>query len=153
MALTGGEMLAAGARANDGLAGAADIACDDGVLVDEFAHWCAASTPSAIARGGRAGAISAAAILGKPVACDPVPWFWSNHCRVKLQSAGLGDRYESCNVIGNPAEARFSVEYRRHGRLIAVDTLNDSCAHMTARRRIAEETAPPNEACTSEGAA
>jgi Reductase C-terminal len=31
------------------------------------------------------------------------------------------------------------VEYRAGGRLIAVDAVNDARAHMTARRRIAEE--------------
>jgi hypothetical protein len=39
---------------------------------------------------------------------------------------------------------RFSVEYRKRGRLVAVDAVNDARAHMLARRRIAEETRPPN---------
>jgi hypothetical protein len=34
-----------------------------------------------------------------------------------------------------------AVEYRRDGRLIAVDAVNEPRAHMTARRRIADETA------------
>ena len=36
---------------------------------------------------------------------------------------------------------RFSVEYRRNGKLIAVDAVNDGRAYMSGRKRIAEETA------------
>ena len=35
----------------------------------------------------------------------------------------------------------FSVEYRRNGKLIAVDAVNDGRAYMSGRKRIAEETA------------
>ena len=37
--------------------------------------------------------------------------------------------------------ARFSVEYRKGGKLIAVDAVNDGRAYMSGRKRIAEETA------------
>jgi 3-phenylpropionate/trans-cinnamate dioxygenase ferredoxin reductase subunit len=152
-------LLATGACANDELAQAAGLACDDGVVVDEFAR---ASVPGIYAIGDCARlpsrrygrwlrlesvqnaidqAKSAAAdILGKPSAYDPVPWFWSDQYDVKLQIAGLSESYESANMIGDPAAARFSVEYRRHGCLIAVDAANDPRAHMMARRQIAKET-------------
>jgi 3-phenylpropionate/trans-cinnamate dioxygenase ferredoxin reductase subunit len=55
--------------------------------------------------------------------------------------AGISDGYESADTVGDPATKRFSVEYRRGGRLIAVDAISDARAHMMARRRIAEETA------------
>jgi hypothetical protein len=45
--------------------------------------------------------------------------------------------------VGERAAQRFSVEYRAQGRLIAVDAVNDARAHMTARRRIADECASP----------
>jgi hypothetical protein len=35
---------------------------------------------------------------------------------------------------------QFSVDYRRGGRLIAVDAVNNARAYMMGRRRIAEET-------------
>ncbi len=44
-------------------------------------------------------------------------------------------------LVGDPESGRFSVDYRRDGRLIAVDAVNDGRAHMLGRRRIAEETA------------
>jgi 3-phenylpropionate/trans-cinnamate dioxygenase ferredoxin reductase subunit len=84
---------------------------------------------------------AAAAMLGKPQAYDPVPWFWSDQYEIKLQIAGLTDGYDSESVVGDLASARFSVEYRQGGRLIAVDAVNDGRAHMLSRRRIAEETA------------
>ena len=50
----------------------------------------------------------------------------------------------SAEVKGDPATAQFSVEYRRAGRLIAVDAVNNARAYMMGRRRIAEETGDPN---------
>jgi 3-phenylpropionate/trans-cinnamate dioxygenase ferredoxin reductase subunit len=153
-------LIAAGARANDDLAGAAGLVCQDGVLVDEFSrtavpdvyaigdctrfpsrrygrHLRLESVQNAIDQAKAA----AATILGKPQAYDPVPWFWSDQYDIKLQIAGLTEGYETIDTVGDPAAARFAVEYRRNGRLIAVDAVNDGRAHMMSRRRIAEETA------------
>jgi 3-phenylpropionate/trans-cinnamate dioxygenase ferredoxin reductase subunit len=90
-------LMAVGARPNDDLASAAELPCQDGVVVD--AHGATAD-PAIFAAGdctrfpsrryGRAlrlecvqNAIDqakavAAAILGKPQLYDPVPWFWSD---------------------------------------------------------------------------
>jgi 3-phenylpropionate/trans-cinnamate dioxygenase ferredoxin reductase component len=158
-------LVATGARANDDLAAAAGLACEDGILVDHFART---HTPDIYAVGdctrfpsrryGRPlrlesvqnaidqAKAAAAAILGKPQPYDPVPWFWSDQYDIKLQIAGLADGFDSTDTVGDPASAHFSVEYRRDGRLIAVDAVNDARAHMLSRRRIAEETA---EAVTS----
>jgi 3-phenylpropionate/trans-cinnamate dioxygenase ferredoxin reductase subunit len=83
---------------------------------------------------------AAASILGPPQPYDPVPWFWSDQYDLKLQMAGISDGYDSLDTVGDPAGKRFSVEYRRGGRLIAVDAVNDARAHMLSRRRIALET-------------
>jgi 3-phenylpropionate/trans-cinnamate dioxygenase ferredoxin reductase subunit len=82
---------------------------------------------------------AASAILGKPVPYDPVPWFWSDQYEIKLQITGLLDGYDASETVGNPGEARFSVEYRKAGKLIAVDAINDGRAHMLGRRRIAAD--------------
>jgi 3-phenylpropionate/trans-cinnamate dioxygenase ferredoxin reductase component len=158
-------LLAVGARANDDLAAAAGLACQDGVVVDTFGRTSDAAIFAAgdctrfpSRRYGRAirlecvqNAIDqakavAVAILGKPQAYDPVPWFWSDQYEIKLQMAGLSDGYDSATTIGDPAQARFSVEYRREGRLIAVDAVNDARAYMGGRRRIAQETEPVDAA-------
>jgi 3-phenylpropionate/trans-cinnamate dioxygenase ferredoxin reductase subunit len=152
-------LLAAGAKANDELAQAAGLACSEGILVDAlgrtgvanvFAIGDCARFPSV--RYGRQlrlecvqnaidqAKAAAAAILGTPGSYDPVPWFWSDQYEFKLQIAGLFDGYDDVVEVGDTAGGRFSVEYRRDGRLIAVDAVNDARAHMLARRRIAEET-------------
>ena len=46
------------------------------------------------------------------------------------------------DTVGDCTAGHFSVEYRRDGRLIAVDSANEPRSHMLARRRIANETAP-----------
>jgi len=152
-------LLAVGAKPNDDLAAAAGIACDDGILVDAHGltsdpavHAAGDCTRFPSQRYGRklrlecvqnaidqAKAV-AAAMLGKPQLYDPVPWFWSDQYELKLQMAGLSDGYDDARTVGDVAAARFSVEYRRDGRLIAVDAVNDGRAYMSGRKRIAEET-------------
>ncbi|HLN11307.1 MAG TPA: FAD-dependent oxidoreductase [Xanthobacteraceae bacterium] len=152
-------IVATGARANDDLAAAAGIRCDDGIVVDEFAR---AGSPGIYAVGDCSrfpsaryqrrlrlesvqnaidqAKAAAASIVGTPQRYDPVPWFWSDQYESKLQIAGLADGYERDDMIGDAGGARFSVEYRKAERLIAVDAVNDARAHMLSRRRIAEET-------------
>jgi 3-phenylpropionate/trans-cinnamate dioxygenase ferredoxin reductase subunit len=152
-------LIATGARANDELAAMAGLACDDGILVDEHA---AASLPDVYAIGDCArfpsrrygcrlrlecvqnaidqAKAAAAAIRGEGEPYDPVPWFWSDQYELKFQIAGVMDGHDSAELIGDPASAQFSVDYRRGGRLIAVDAVNNARAYMMGRRRIAEET-------------
>jgi 3-phenylpropionate/trans-cinnamate dioxygenase ferredoxin reductase subunit len=151
-------LLAVGAQANDDLARSAAIPCRDGILVDALARTmvpdvyavgdCARFPSGRFGRALRLESVqnaidqakaAAGAILGTPRPYDPVPWFWSDQYEIKLQMAGLSDGYDSAEVVGDRAAPRFSVEYRGQGRLIAVDAVNDARAHMTARRRIAQE--------------
>jgi 3-phenylpropionate/trans-cinnamate dioxygenase ferredoxin reductase subunit len=165
LALTSGERIAAdlvlvatGARANDDVAAAAGIPCNNGILVDQFAR---AGAPDVYAVGDCANFFSrrygrnvrlecvqnaidqakaaASAILGNPKVYDPVPWFWSDQYEIKLQIVGLLEGYDSAEVIGNPAENKFSVDYRKSGKLIAVDSVNDGRAHMMGRKRVAAD--------------
>jgi len=152
-------LLAVGAKPNDDLAAAAGLRCEDGVVVDEHGRTadpaiCAAGdcTRFPSRRYGRKLRLECvqnaidqakavvAAILGKPQAYDPVPWFWSDQYELKLQMAGLSDSYDDAQTVGDVSAARFSVEYRKNGRLIAVDAVNDGRAYMSGRKRIAEET-------------
>jgi len=150
-------LVATGARANDDLAAAAGLPCEEGIVVDDFAR----AAPDVYAIGDCARFYShryrrkirlecvqnaidqakaaADAMLGKPKPYDPVPWFWSDQYEIKLQITGLLDGFDTAETIGNPAGAKFSVEYRRTGKLIAVDAVNDGRAHMLGRRRIAAD--------------
>jgi 3-phenylpropionate/trans-cinnamate dioxygenase ferredoxin reductase subunit len=152
-------LLAIGAQANDDLGRHAGLACRDGILVDTLART---SAPGVYAIGdctrfpsGRFGRqirlesvqnaidqakTAAGAILGTPHPYDPVPWFWSDQYEIKLQMAGISDGYDGAGLVGERTSPRFSVEYRRQGKLIAVDAVNDARAHMMSRRRIAEES-------------
>ena len=150
-------LVATGARANDDLAAAAGLPCEDGIVVDDFAR----AAPDVYAIGDCARFFShrygrkirlecvqnaidqaktaADAIMGKPKPYDPVPWFWSDQYEIKLQITGLLDGFDACETVGNPADGKFSVEYRKAGKLIAVDAINDGRAHMLGRRRIAAD--------------
>jgi 3-phenylpropionate/trans-cinnamate dioxygenase ferredoxin reductase subunit len=164
IALASGERIAAdlvlvatGARANDDLAAAAGLPCQDGIVVDDFARAgadvyalgdCARFHSHRYGRRIRLECVqnaidqakaAAAAILGEPKPYDPVPWFWSDQYEIKLQITGLLDGFDACETIGSPADAKFSVEYRKDGKLIAVDAINDGRAHMLGRRRIAAD--------------
>ena len=162
--LTSGERIAAdlvlvatGARANDDLAAAAGLPCEEGIVVNDLAR--AAADVYAIGDCARffshrygckirlecvqnavdQAKTAAAAIMGQGKPYDPVPWFWSDQYEIKLQITGLLDGFDAAETIGNPAEAKFSVEYRKSGKLIAVDAVNDGRAHMLGRRRIAAD--------------
>lgn len=102
-------VVGVGVQANDGLAAEAGIACDDGILVDQ---WCRTTAPDVYAVGdvtrqrnpvtGRFERIetwSNAQGQGKAVAavlCDQagaapfnaVPWFWSDQGDARIQVAG-----------------------------------------------------------------
>ena len=139
--------------------GLSGVACADGILVDAATRT---DTPGILAVGdctrfpsaryGRQirlesvqnaidqAKAAAATILGKPPVYDPVPWFWSDQYEIKLQIAGIAEDFDGAETVGNPATARFSVEYRRGGRLIAVDAINDGRAHMLARKRISDQS-------------
>lgn len=153
-------LLAVGAVVNDDVARDAGITIDNGIVVDEFGR---SSAPNVFACGdcarfpsrrfGRRVRIEsvqnaidqakciAATLSGKPTAHDPVPWFWSDQYRTKLQIAGLYTSGDDIAIEGDPDTGPFVVEYRRDSRLVAVDAIDNARAHMLARRRIAEATA------------
>ncbi|MBY9062123.1 FAD-dependent oxidoreductase [Sphingomonas yunnanensis] len=59
---------------------------------------------------------------GEPYAA--VPWFWSNQYDLRLQTVGLSAGHDEAIVRGVPSSRRFSVIYRRSGRVIALDCVN-----------------------------
>ena len=139
------------------LAAAAGLQCADGVVVNEVARAapgvyaigdCARFHSHRYGRRIRLECVqnaidqaktAADAIMGQGKPYDPVPWFWSDQYEIKLQITGLLDGFDVAETIGNPGEAKFSVEYRKDGKLTAVDAVNDGRAHMLGRRRIAAD--------------
>jgi 3-phenylpropionate/trans-cinnamate dioxygenase ferredoxin reductase subunit len=146
-----------GAVATTGLASAAGLACDDGIVVDEH---CRTSDAAVYAAGdctnhpslrfGRRirlesvdnafeqGKTAALNMLGRPVAHDRVPWFWSDQFDNKLLIVGLSQDYDRQVLRGDPASRSFSVCYLKGGELLAVEAVNHSKDYMAARKLIAE---------------
>lgn len=153
-------LLAVGAQANAELAQDAGLAVQDGIVVDALGRTsaagiyacgdCARYPSRRFGRGVRLESVQnaieqakavSATIAGKPTSHDPVPWFWSDQYRTKLQIAGLSDGGDAVTVTGDPERGPMAVEYRRESALVAVDTIDNARAHMLARRAIAAATA------------
>lgn len=144
-------VLGLGATAEDGLASAAGLATDNGVLVDP---WLTTSDRRITAIGDCAavrdpltgttrrleciqnatdqGRYVAARILGETRRYHAVPRFWSNQGSLKLQMVNLGQEHDRVVVRGD--SARFSVYCLRDGLLTAVESVNDPGTHLAARR-------------------
>lgn len=137
------------------LAQDAGLACDNGIVVDDttrtsdphiFAIGDCANHPSllyqtrlrleSVPNANEQAKVAAAAIVGKPVVHDALPWFWSDQYEIKLQTAGLATGYDQLVIRGEPASGQFAIFYLQEGRLIAVDAVNRPADFMMARRHI-----------------
>lgn len=152
-------LVGIGVAPNDALAAEAGLAIDNGIAVDEF---CATSDPAIFAAGDCASfpwrgrrirlesvqnaidqaKAAAGAMLGRPVAYDPTPWFWSDQYDVKLQIAGLNAGWDRIVTRPGAREGARSVWYFGAGRLLAVDAMNDPRAYMTAKRWLEAGVSP-----------
>ncbi|MEZ5487236.1 MAG: FAD-dependent oxidoreductase [Steroidobacteraceae bacterium] len=154
-------VIGIGVLAQDALAHAAGLACDNGIVVDEF---CRSSDPAIWAIGDctnhpslrygyrvrlesvdnafeQAGT-AALSILGMPVAHDKVPWFWSDQYHHKLLIVGLARGHDQVVLRGDPASHSFSCAYLRDDELIAIDTVNNAKDQMAARKLVAGRVKP-----------
>jgi 3-phenylpropionate/trans-cinnamate dioxygenase ferredoxin reductase subunit len=152
-------LVGVGVVANEELARAAGLACDDGVIVNEFAET---SDPAVFAAGdctrhiGRDGhpirlesvqnAIdqakhAALAMLGRHTPYREVPWFWSDQYDLKLQIAGLAWPEDRIVLRGDPAARKFAVFHLRQGRVAAVEAVNAPPDYLVGRKLIADGAA------------
>ena len=149
-----------GIRPNDGLAKAAGLDVDDGILVDAS---CRTSDPAVVAAGDCArfplggglgrlesvqnavdqGEAAAESLAGFDVTYQPAPWFWSDQFDVKLQIAGLNTGYDRTIERAGKREGSRSVWYYEGDRLLAVDAMNDGAAYMIASRLLKAGRNPP----------
>ncbi len=75
--------------------------------------------------------VAAAAICGKEVVYDAIPWFWSDQYDVKLQIVGLSDGYDNIVVRKEEKEQPcFSIWYFSGDRLLSVDAINNAKAYV-----------------------
>jgi 3-phenylpropionate/trans-cinnamate dioxygenase ferredoxin reductase subunit len=134
----------------------AGLAVDNGIVVDEqlatadpaiLAIGDCANFPTSFATGrvrlesvqnavDQARSV-AAYIVGKPAPYDKVPWFWSDQGDLKLQIAGITMGHDTAVLRGEPEDGHFSVFCYRAGRLIGVESVNQTADHVVARRLLA----------------
>ncbi len=94
--------------------------------------------------------IAAATLMGEKRAYTSVPWFWTDQDTIKLQIAGLSTGYDDVVLRGVPDDEKFSVLYYRHGRLIAIDSVNRTPEYLAVRQELARGlTVPPTRRPTS----
>jgi 3-phenylpropionate/trans-cinnamate dioxygenase ferredoxin reductase subunit len=139
------------------LASDAGLACDNGILVDEY---CRTSDTAIFAAGdctnhpsrhfGRRirlesvdnafeQAKSAALnMLDRNIPHDRVPWFWSDQFENKLLIIGLSQGHDRAILRGDPATRSFSVCYLKDGELLALEAVNHSKDYMAARKVLSE---------------
>jgi 3-phenylpropionate/trans-cinnamate dioxygenase ferredoxin reductase subunit len=160
---TGGDLpadlvvIGVGILPTTGLAETAGLACENGIIVDEF---CRTSDPGIYAAGdctnhpnsllGRRlrlesvhnaqeqGKTAALSILGKPEAYAQIPWFWSDQFDLKLQITGLAEHYTDMVIRGDIDSRSFAAFYFAGKRLIAVHAVNSPREFMLSKKLIAE---------------
>lgn len=143
------------------LAESAGLACDNGIVVDEFtqtddpniyAVGDCSNHPSfiydrrirleSVPNANGQAKTAALAICGERVPYNQLPWFWSDQYDIKLQTAGLLQDYDSALVRGSPTDKKFSVFYLRDGQLIACDSINAPADFMNAKKMVLAEAKP-----------
>lgn len=81
--------------------------------------------------------IAAAAICGKEVIYDAIPWFWSDQYDVKLQIVGLSEDYNNSIIRKEEKDQHcFSIWYFSDNRLVAVDAINNAKAYVIGTKFI-----------------
>ena len=97
---------------------------------------------------------AAVALLGRERPFTATPWFWSDQYDVKLQMAGLTAGFDTLVTRGagdvDATTRKFSWYYFKAGRLIAIDSLNQSPDHLTGRKLLDKGISPtPEQAADS----
>jgi NADPH-dependent 2,4-dienoyl-CoA reductase/sulfur reductase-like enzyme/nitrite reductase/ring-hydroxylating ferredoxin subunit len=144
-----------GAEPSLALATQAGLACDRGVLVDAFLETSAAGVFAAgdIARwpdphsgerirvehwtvAQRQGQVAALNLLGRRLAFDAVPFFWSQHHGLTLSMVGHAEKWDSVQIEGSIAAHDAAVTYRLGTRVLALATLSRDRQSLQFERQL-----------------
>jgi 3-phenylpropionate/trans-cinnamate dioxygenase ferredoxin reductase subunit len=151
-------IIGVGVVPNVELAAQADLATDNGILVDACART---ADPNIVAAGDctmhpspyygyirlesvpnatEQAKSAASAVCGKEKPYSALPWFWSDQYDIKLQIAGLNQGYDAVVIRGDLDSGRsFCAFYLKAGRLIAADCVNRPQEFMFSKKLIAEQ--------------
>ena len=157
-------VIGVGVTPNDALAREAGLACENGIVTDEY---CRTDDPKIWAIGDCSNHPSqhygmrvrlesvdnafeqaqtvAANLTGTPQVHHKVPWFWSDQYHHKLLIVELSQEHDHMILRGDPAAHSFSCCYLKAGELIAIDTVNMAKDQMAARKLIAARARPDPE--------
>jgi len=138
------------------IAEAAGLACDNGIVVDEF---CRTSDANILAIGDctnhpnpllrrrlrlesvhnaqEQAKTAAATILKKLQPYAQIPWFWSDQYDLKLQIVGISGEHDKVVLRGDPESRSFAAFYMQGDLLIAVDAINKPREFMLSKKLIA----------------
>lgn len=150
-------LVGIGSIPNDKLAADAGIEANDGILVDKYGRTNAKDVYAAgdCARFDHNGhsirlesvqnAVDqsecvAINILGNESNYSPIPWFWSDQYKSKLQIYGLNIGYDRTVEKSGSKPSSKSIWYFRENRLLAVDAINDPRSFILAKKIIGIET-------------
>jgi NADPH-dependent 2,4-dienoyl-CoA reductase/sulfur reductase-like enzyme len=150
-----------GATPNDGLARAAGLPCDDGILVDAD---CRTAHPNLWAIGDvarpfngffgaprrlehweaarRTAETAAAALCGRPVAHFEVPWVWTDQYDVNLQFVGTFPEGADVVTRGAADAPSHGAYHLVDGRLVGAVLINAGGQRRPLERMIAEGAQP-----------
>ena len=135
------------------LAETAGLACDNGIIVDEY---CRTSDPDIFAAGDNTNhpnpilnrrlrlesvpnameqaRVAAANMLGGNKTYESVPWFWSDQYDLKLQMVGFSADGETEVTRGDKATNQFAVFYLHKNTVVAVDAVNSPREFMVCKQ-------------------
>ncbi len=149
-------LVGIGVMPNMEVAGAAGIACGNGILVDAMmrashagvyaigdvawrplTHYGREGRLESVHNAIEGGKIAAAAIMGSAPPPMDVPWFWSDQYDVKLQTAGLWTGADKHVVRGDVEARKFAVFYLKEGKIIAVDAVNAAPEYIVGKKMVA----------------
>ncbi len=141
---------------NVGLAEAAGLECDNGIIVDEYCRTsdshilaigdCTNHPNNLLGRRLRLESVhnaqeqaktAAATLCGDLRPYNEVPWFWSDQYDLKLQIVGVSGEHDAVVLRGNPDERSFAAFYMKGDLLIAVDAINSAREFMLSKKLIA----------------
>jgi 3-phenylpropionate/trans-cinnamate dioxygenase ferredoxin reductase subunit len=150
-------LVSIGVVPNEGLAAAAGLAVENGIVVDEelltadpdiSAIGDCAVFPSrhslknpvrleAVQNAADHARCVASRLVGKPHPYTALPWFWSEQGALRLQIAGLTTGFQQVVLRGDHEAGAYSAFCYAGDRLLGIESINKPADHAFARRLLA----------------